>query len=249
MRTLGVDLAADPARTAACVIDWSSGTVTLLPRPTNDGAIVDAVLNVDLAGIDVPLGWPDAFVDALVAHREDGPWPTMATPADRHPLRFRVTDIEAQAAGARPLSVSTDLLGIPALRGAHIQHLLRATGATVDRSGTTGCVFEAYPAAALRTWGLTSTGYKGRANVGVLRDLVAAFAPRCGPIAGAVDACLGSCDDDELDAVLCAVLARAALQGQVTSPGPDQLSAARREGWIRLPTATLEQAVAQAVPG
>lgn len=243
MRTLGVDLAADPARTAACVIDWSTGTVSLLPRPTSDDAIVEAVLAADLTGIDVPLGWPDAFVDALVAHREDGPWPTMATPVDRHPMRFRITDIDAQGAGFRPLSVSTDLLGIPALRGAHIQHLLRAAGATVDRSGTTGCLFESYPAAALRTWGLTSTGYKGRANLGVLRDLVAAFAPRCGPIADAVAHCLASCDDDELDAVVCAVLARGAIQGQVTSPAPDQLAAARREGWIRLPTATLEAVV------
>lgn len=239
-----MDLAADPARTAACLIDWSAATVALLPRPTHDAAIVDAVIGADLAGIDVPLGWPDAFIDALVAHREDGPWPPMATPVDRHPMRFRITDIDAQGRGARPLSVSTDLLGIPALRGAHIQHLLCSAGATVDRSGTTGCVFEAYPAAALRTWGLTSTGYKGKANVGVLRDLVSAFAPRCGPIADAVTDCLASCDDDELDAVVCAVLAGGAIQGQLTSPAPDQLAVARREGWIRLPTVDLEDIVA-----
>jgi hypothetical protein len=33
------------------------------------------------AAIDVPLGWPDQFVDAVVAHRERSGWPPTATRA------------------------------------------------------------------------------------------------------------------------------------------------------------------------
>ncbi len=245
MRTLGVDLAADPKRTAACSIDWRAGTVILLPRPTGDDAIVRAILGAEMTGIDVPLGWPDPFVDALVAHREGRPWPAMNTdpPADRLPLKFRLTDRVAQDTGARPLSVSTDLIGVPALRGARIQQRLREAGAHVDRSGAAGCLFEAYPAAALRTWGFASTGYKGKGNLETLRGLLAAFAAGAGEIGSAIAACLSSCDDDEFDAVVCAVLARANLQAQTTAPEPDQLETARREGWIRLPTTPLARVI------
>jgi len=163
MRTVGVDLAADPARTGLCEIDWATGTVACAPRPIDDDRIVAAVVAADMAGLDVPLGWPDAFVDALVAHRSGAGWPVASEePAEgRRGLRFRVTDRRLQTGGIRPLSVATDFLGIVAMRGARLQHLLIAAGVVVDRSGTTGKVVEAYPAAALRTWGHPATRYKG----------------------------------------------------------------------------------------
>ena len=64
MITGGVDLAADPKRTALCAIDWASGSVELSDGPVDDDAIVTLAHRASLSGWDVPLGWPDAFVAA-----------------------------------------------------------------------------------------------------------------------------------------------------------------------------------------
>jgi hypothetical protein len=142
------------------------------------------------------------------------------------------------------LSVSTDLIGVAAMRGARLQHLLGVAGVAVDRSGTAGRIAEVYPAAALRSWGMVSSGYKGRAHRAVRGELVTALVRRCGPIAGAADACLEECDDDSLDGFVCALVARAVLLGASTCPDRDQLDLARREGWIHVPTALPETIIA-----
>src|SRR3546814_11488121 len=46
----------NPAKTGACEVDWIAGTVTPLDRPTSDEQLVEAVLRVAMAAIDVPLG-------------------------------------------------------------------------------------------------------------------------------------------------------------------------------------------------
>jgi predicted nuclease with RNAse H fold len=155
VKTLGIDLSADPSRTGACTIDWSSGTVSFVGPPATDGELVAAAASSDMTAIDVPLGWPDGFVSAVVAHHHGEGWPPAAVvpPADRVPLRYRLTDRVVMAGGGRPLSVSSDLIGVAAMRGARLQHLLVAARVPVDRSGVTGRVVEAYPAAALRVCG------------------------------------------------------------------------------------------------
>ena len=237
MRTFGIDLSADPARTGACWIDWDAGAVSFLHH-AGDAELVAAAVASDMTAIDVPLGWPDQFVDAIVAHREGRGWPPVATesPADRVPLRYRATDLAAMAAGARPLSVSSDLIGVAAMRGARLQHLLGAAGVPVDRSGVTGRVVEVYPAATLRGWGLVSSGYKGKANTAACRSLAGELAARCGRLGAVAAAALEGCDDNRLDAFVCALVARAVLTGRTTRPSSEQLDAARREGWIHLPT-------------
>jgi predicted nuclease with RNAse H fold len=243
--TLGIDRSANPIKTGACEIDWAAGTVNFLDRPTHDDALVEAALRADMIGIDVPLGWPDAFIDALVAHRDRAGWPPVASepPADRVALSYRTTDLVARAGGAMPLSVSADRIGVAAMRGARIQHLLVQAGVAVDRSGLTGRVIEAYPAAALRTWGLAHSKYKGTANSEACRALAADLAGRCGPLADAAAACLDGCDDDGLDALVCALIARAAIDGHTTRPGPEDAEVAAREGWIHVPTVALDQIV------
>ena len=67
MRTLGIDLSADPARTGACQIDWSAETVSFVGTAT-DEALVAAAVSSDMTANDVPLGWPGGFVEAVVAH-------------------------------------------------------------------------------------------------------------------------------------------------------------------------------------
>ncbi len=53
----------------------------------------------------------------------------------------------------------------------------------------------------------------------------------------------GGCDDDDFDAVVCAFVARAALCGTTTLPEPTDLGTAQREGWIHVPTASVEEIV------
>ena len=245
MRTVGIDLSADPAKTGACSIDWEAASVSFLSH-SGDDDLVTAAAGSDMTAIDVPLGWPDQFVDAIVAHRDGGGWPPAATesPTDRVRLRYRVTDLAAMAAGARPLSVSSDLIGVAAMRGARLQHLLRTAGVPVDRSGVTGRVVEAYPAATLRAWGLVSSRYKGSANTAACRSLAGELAGRCGRLAAAAAAALEGCDDNRLDAFVCALVARAVVTGATTRPSPEQLDAARREGWIHLPAVGLAELVA-----
>jgi predicted nuclease with RNAse H fold len=245
VRTFGVDLSADPAKTGACLIDWDACTVAFLRRPTGDEALVTAALDADMIGIDVPLGWPDDFVDALVAHGDGTGWPPVGLkpPADRVSLSYRTTDLVARSSGARPLSVSSDRIGVAAMRGARLQHLLVEAGVAVDRSGLSGRVIEAYPAAALRVWGLTHSKYKGTANAVACSTLAGEVAQRCGPLGAAVAARLDGCDDDGLDALICALIARAALDGNTTRPGPEQAEVAAREGWIHIPTVGLDRIV------
>ena len=246
MKTVGVDLSANPAKTAVCELDWSEHWVRLLPRPASDDEIVAAVASADIAGFDVPLGWPDDFVAALVAHRDGTGWPPVTAPApqDRVSLRFRRTDLVVTEAGARPLSVSSDRIGVAAMRGARIQALLADAGVSVDRSGSQGQVAEVYPAAALRAWGLPYRGYKGAANRAACSDVAAALASKCGRLTGAIETALGGCDDDDLDAVVCALVAGAVRRGSTTRPSDDDRAAASREGWIHVPNVSLEELTA-----
>lgn len=243
MRTLGIDLSANPMKTGACQIDWGSGGVAFLSRPVVDEELVVAAASSDMTAIDVPLGWPDEFVDALVAHREGPGWPSVSLepPADRVALRYRVTDLAVMAAGARPLSVSTDRIGVAAMRGARLQHLFDAAGVSVDRSGVTGRIAEAYPAAALQAWGLASSQYKGKVNATACASLAFELVARCGPLRTSAAAALDGCDDDGLDAFVCALLARAVLRGHTTRPPLEHVDVARREGWIHVPTTSLAE--------
>src|SRR3546814_17097607 len=82
---------------------------------------------------------------------------------------------------------------------------------TLFRVGRPGGV---YPAAALRRWGRSSTKYKGSANADACRTLASEFAAGCGPLSAAAATCLDGCDDDGLDAFVCAIVAKASLGGQ-----------------------------------
>ena len=130
MITGGVDLAADPKRTALCAIDWSSGSVELSDGPVDDDAIVTLAHRASLSGWDVPLGWPDAFVAAIAKHHSGpgrGRGVAAAGPEERRLMRYRLTDrrfAEGSDPARWPLSVSTDMIGVPALRAAALQRRL-----------------------------------------------------------------------------------------------------------------------------
>ncbi|MFB9471504.1 DUF429 domain-containing protein [Nonomuraea salmonea] len=241
--TAGVDLAAEPPRTAVAWLDWSPGRahLTRLDLGADDATCLEAMLTADKTGIDCPLGWPAPFIDFITAHRAG----TVRVPPGvpgltwRRALTHRLTDHVVQArTGLRPLSPSADRIGHTTMRCAALLAALAGQGHPVDRRGT-GAVVEVYPAACLKLWSLPHQGYKRTRNLTSLGTLV----DRLRDSAPWLD--LGSYEarcrvsDDALDAVICALAARAAALGRTTTPSPEESPTAATEGWIALPTIPL----------
>lgn len=255
MRTLGIDLAAAPARTAGCAMTWHQETALgeVYPPPLDDDVLLGLMRGADRVGIDCPLGWPVAFVDAVTAHRDGAAWPGRgaADPvAYRRRLVYRRTDEIIAATGPRPLSVSTDRIGVVALRCALLIDAFEPPLTTTaldrssvpDRSGA-GVVAEVYPAAAMRRWGLATAGYKAdraRATpaLAALVDALRAAAPWLQLSTEAWERCRRS--DHVFDAVVAALVTRAVALGLTAGPGADDVAIAAVEGWIHVPTHDLE---------
>jgi hypothetical protein len=148
----------------------------------------------------------------------------------------------AALTGVRPLSVSSDLIAVCAFRGAVLQRRLAETWgeAATSRSGERRLV-EVYPAGALRVWGLPARGYKRRGGGDVRRVIVEEVARRAPWLEIGPDD-LERCRhrDHDLDALVAALVTRAAAAGASTAPGVDDIDAARREGWIHLPIVGLD---------
>jgi predicted nuclease with RNAse H fold len=249
VRTVGIDLAAEPTTTAVAVIDWQAGDaqVAALQVPADDDAVLRHAEGAEKVGIDCPLGWPDSFVDFVHAHR-DGPTEARAGSEWRRSLAYRRTDEHVRSAlpGLIPLSVATDRIGLTAMRAARLQALLARRGHSVDRAGT-GLIVEVYPAAGLRKWELAHRGYKGAKNVTILGSLVDSLR-RSAPwldLGEFEPLCRRS--DHAFDAVIAALLARAAALG-LTTP-PDDPATAATEGWIALPVCPLDDLITLGAEG
>ncbi|CAB4865579.1 unannotated protein [freshwater metagenome] len=242
--TIGIDLAAQDANTASCRMAWGSDgpRVEALTVGRSDAQLLEDAAGASAVGIDAPFGWPEPFFEAIAAHRTGGAWPGRGRDAEeyRRGLRLRTTDRAVHAlTGLTPLSVSADRIAIAAFRCALLLDLLAAEqGETADRSGCDGRVAEVYPAAALRQWGLEpSSSYKVKdatdQRAEILEGLTAGLGMRPLPEpmrerAVAVD--------HALDALLCAVIARAVMLGRTLRPaGEEEVRLARIEGWIHLP--------------
>lgn len=240
---MGVDLAAEPARTALALIAWSDkkAVITKLVVGADDDLILAALADADKAGIDCPLGWPEAFVAFLAEHEAghvvipDG----LTGQQWRRRLAWRRTDEAVRArTGQIPLSVAADRIGHAAMRCAGLLARMAGQGQPVDRCGT-GVVVEVYPAASLKQWELPYRGYKQPRNAEALTALVDDLAAKARWLdRGQYD---GLCrtSHDALDAVIAALTARAAARGMTTRPDGEQEAAGRREGWIALPEAPL----------
>jgi hypothetical protein len=263
---MGIDLAAQPEKTAACLLAWPGRgrpeILTLVRGRSDDGSpLSDKWLSatacglrqehpgeVTKVGIDDPFGWPVPFLDALAGHRRGPNWP-LPIEEPTTELRFRETDKvvhDLPYVRRSPLSVSSDRIAIPAMRcAALLAHIAGHTDARqVARDGS-GLCCEVYPDPALRFWteegeaALAGASYKraenSKARVALLEALLAAL-PIDDP-AGRL--ALVEREDDYLDALLCALVARAAELGLTRPPDVGQLDLALVEGWIHVPSSPL----------
>lgn len=234
----GVDLAAEAERTAIAVLEPAGDGLRLreLVLGASDAELVRVVEASTRTGVDVPFGWPEPFLATILAHQHGRLEAPESTGRDwRRDRAMRTTDYAVHVrTGLWPLSVSTDRIGLPALRWAGISARLDACGVDTARDGS-GRVAEVYPAAALACWGFAPRGYKGRTGA-ARRELLVQELVRAWPWldwGGQEVACRDS--DDLLDAVLSALVAREVDRGRTARPGPDQVSFAGREGWVHLP--------------
>lgn len=236
--TLGIDLASQANKTGVCAIEWLDGGARVKTLQRGGSGAEDESLRAAIraghakVAIDAPLGWPVDFVAALSAHARFEQWPGAGE------LTHRLTDrIVHKDVGKQPLSVSTDKIAYCAFRCARL-----LSGLDAPRDGS-GLVVEAYPDAALRRWLPDSflesrtPSYKGKPGSARRTQLVDELFSRLGARFAIDDAQQAACvaSDDGLDALLCALIARAAERGKTVPPGDEHAASARVEGWIHLP--------------
>jgi hypothetical protein len=114
--------------------------------------------------------------------------------------------------------------------------LLAHLGPGVDRAGVSGPVCEAYPDPSIRRFGLWPAGIAPRASYkGSARDVRARIVAGLPAWLAIPDAERCVEVDDCLDALVCALVARAVQRGATTAPPPELAGDAAAEGWIHLP--------------
>jgi predicted nuclease with RNAse H fold len=159
----GIDLAAEPKGTALDVIEFSKNKTKLiyLQQGLDDQALIADTQNAEKIGIDCAFGWPIQFADFIAMHKNlESKYLIDGGMDYRRELSFRETDREIRRLTGRwPLSVSTDRLGLTAIRGAGLLSRYQGMGIEVDRAGSKLLV-EVYPGATLRNWKFDTTGYR-----------------------------------------------------------------------------------------
>ena len=228
----GVDLASQAAQTGLAVLSADDSTLRVekLDVGVDDSTIIETVAGSVKTGVDVPLGWPERFVDLVSAHYAGRPqqcadWRTEAV--------LRLTDrVLKDDFGLRPLSVSTDRIAYPALRWSGIEAQLKLMGIDTARDGS-GRVCEVYPAGFLYQHGLKHRGYKGASNAQVREEILGSL--RLVMSREQADLCVA--DDNALDAVLAALSAHKVMMGKAYGPPEEHRQTALREGWIWMPFA------------
>jgi Protein of unknown function (DUF429) len=217
VRTLGIDLSANPKLTAACLISWERGRGEVEELAIGgerkgglkDGDLLDLAQRSDKVAIDSPFGWPAEFVLAVSEWAQPGgTWPTV----EKAKLRYRATDRFVAARTRRPLSVSSERIASTAWRCARLLSALEdRTGEPMDRAGG-GRAVEVYPAASLVAWGLNANRYKGKEHEAAREELLRKFSELLADVAPVSDATTSACagSDDALDAVVASLTAGAA---------------------------------------
>jgi predicted nuclease with RNAse H fold len=244
--TLGIDLSSQSEHTGACAVSWGlrSARIEALELGLDDGRLIELAGAAGKVGIDVPLGWPRRFAEAVWSHSQGLGWPTdYEHRVDRDEMRLRATDRwVAQRHGHIALSVAADRIALPAMRAAWLAPRLQ--DGPLDLSGA-GKVVEVYPALALRCWSLPHRGYKRSEGSSKRAALVASLVERVPWLA--VDKYRRDLEksDDLLDALVAALVARAHQTANCEAIPDEHLAHARREGWIAVPRSSSLDALAE----
>ena len=225
MVTWGLDLSTKPKKCAAVAIRWDVGRpeVVDVRTPLTPEEIVSLITSEEAQfAVDVPFGWPDAFVEFVAEHRDHEQLP----PGDRErwrkeTLARRAGDQRLHHYGVPPLPASFDRLGKTAVMWSAIEYDLRMRGVAFDRSGMNGRICETYPTAALVAWSLPK------------KKPTLALIERAFPfLTIGEDWRKLLSTDDACDALVCALTARARVLGLTMEP--DDVRQANREGWIHI---------------
>jgi len=258
---VGIDLAGDPRRTGVVELLVSGeNAVARVPdlELATDDALTSLVGAETVVGVDAPLGWPDDFVEAVGRHAHFQPWPEPRDPGEgngREHLRLRCTDraVADMKLGSIPLSVSSDLIGVVAMRAARLQSLWALRWERLEARDGSGRLIETYPAVALRYWGLIpprGVRYKGAGNASqqlvfraererLLGELLRESSGWLEVTDELVERALQS--DHVLDALVCALVSLFVVLGKTKRPRDEFVDVARREGWIHVPTVSLKE--------
>lgn len=232
----GIDFATARAdRTWLAVAEAADGRLAVhrLTKVEHDKLFAEPGLVV--AAIDVPLGWPRRFREAVWAHRADKP----ARLAAPFPERLTDREVRRRLKPLVPLTVAADRIGRCVFEAAPLLARAADAGLQVNPTRSTGrrAVIETYPKGTLRA--LTGEAFLGirgyrrdpalrtRVLDEVLRPLLA-LTPQQRADAVAVA--------DALDALLALLTAYAFHLGLVMAPRPEQRRQAAAEGWIYLPS-------------
>ena len=236
MVTIGVDLASQARKTGTCAICWDStpARIESLSTGAEDADLCELFKGACKIGIDAPFGWPVEFVQAIRGYASAMEWPDHLGARE---LKYRRTDrVVIERARIYPLAVAADRIAVTAMRVARLFKQVAAGGEDIDRSGA-GRFVEVYPAAALTIWKLPANGYKGPANRDVLAKLVGEFADKTKTWLTLTEEDQSRCreSDDVFDALVAAVVARAAAIDCCEPIPSDDRDLAAEEGWIALP--------------
>ncbi len=244
---VGIDFATGSGETWVARGEARDGTLRVhaLERVSN-GEIPPICEGGRVVGIDVPLGWPDAFQEAMKRHRADRP--------QRLPAEFpaRLTDEHVRKhLGLTPLSVAADLIGRCAWQAAAIlagcPHRINPVEACVAP-----CVIEVYPKAVLRVLAgkvlfNELKRYKSGPGQVESRRRICEQVMRGRIVFEAYSETMLACHD-ALDAVLALYAAWAFDRGGVVFPTPEERERVSREGWIYYP-GVFESAVEAMIAG
>jgi predicted nuclease with RNAse H fold len=254
---VGIDWATEKKNRAMVVLELTDGgrfSVREVRPSVDDDAVILACKERShtVVAVDTPFGWPSEFSRFVSRWR-----PRAGEPAAPEPEQFRLrrTDrVVRDEAPKEPLSVAADRIAM----GARLWASLVVKGGLWERIDVEGClqadgptIVEVYPGASALTLGkgrpavADEASYKRDANT--RRNLLRHIAPLVNVDIGGWEDDIVSRggDSDETDAFLAAVTGAVYLSDlgnlgvcprwRIRRPGPEELEAARTEGWIFFP--------------
>jgi predicted nuclease with RNAse H fold len=237
----GVDLSAEPKRTAVAVLRASARIELIdLQLGADNDQVIALTRDAEKIGVDCAFGWPTDFVEFVSSQHAGNPIDRSRGDVGidwRRRLAYRDTDREVlRVTGKQPLSVATDKLGLVAMRCAVLLEDWARAGRSVTRDGS-GALVEVYPGAALKVWGMATPRYK--VDAAPLTHLVDELLRQLPLDLGSHEAHVRT-SHDSFDAVIAALVSLASARGQCV-PIPAEFAAAGRvEGWIAIPPALTE---------